>query len=223
MAILTKESRLLKPVGHWRCDSPKRRPNARSRRIRRACRQYAALVLAALLSFACAPLDRAQTEAPGEYQLKAAFLFNFAKFIDWPPASFSSPQSPFVVCILGPDPFGHAMDEAFRDKMIDNRPVAIQRFKDIAQARQCHMVFVSQSESFRLADIIQALHGQCVLLVGESEGFAAAGGVIEFAIEQNHVHFVINTDAAGRAGLRVSSKLLSLARVVHDSAKSDRS
>lgn len=115
------------------------------------------------------------------------------------------------------------MDEAFRDKTIDNRPVAIQRFKNIAQARQCHMIFVSQSESFHLAEIIQHLRGECVLLVGESDGFAEAGGVIEFAIEENHVHFVINTDAAGRAGLKVSSKLLSLARVVHDSAKSDRS
>jgi len=115
------------------------------------------------------------------------------------------------------------MDEVFRDKMIDNRPVAIQRFREVAQLKQCHMVFVSQSESFHLADIIQHLRGECVLLVGESDGFAEAGGVIQFAIEENRVRFLINTDAAGRAGLKVSSKLLSLARVVHDSVKSDRS
>ncbi len=213
----------MRPAGDVRCGLPGRGRNARLRGIRPVWRQSATLVLAALLASVCAPADRAQPDPSGEYQLKAAFLFNFAKFIDWPPASFSSPQAPFVVCILGPDPFGHAMDEVFRGQMIDNRPVAIKRFKEVAQLKQCHMVFVSQSESFHLADIIQHLRGECVLLVGESDGFAEAGGVIQFAIEENRVRFLINTDAAGRAGLKVSSKLLSLARVVHDSVKNDRS
>ncbi len=173
--------------------------------------------MATLLSFAGAPLDWAQTEPSGEYQLKAAFLFNFAKFIDWPPASFAGPQSPFVVCILGPDPFGHAIDEVLKGKTIANRPVAIERIKTVVQARLCQMVFVSQSESLHLADIILALHGACVLLVGEAEGFAEAGGTIQFALEDDHVRFLINPEAAARAGLKVSSKLLSLARVVHDS------
>jgi len=193
------------------------------RRSRRCWRQYAALLMAALLSTACARVDWAQTDAPGEYQLKAAFLFNFAKFVDWPPASFAGPQSPFVVCILGPAPFGRAVDDVFRDKTVDNRRVVVERFKNIAQARQCHIVFVSQSEGFHLADIILHLRGECVLLVGESDGFAEAGGVIQFVIEDNRVHFLINPDAAGRAGLKISSQLLSLARVVHDLAKSDRS
>jgi hypothetical protein len=196
---------------------------ARSRGIRSGWRQSTALVLAALLSCTCAPEDRAQTEPSGEYQLKAAFLFNFAKFIDWPATSFSSPQSPFSICILGLDPFGHAMDDVLRDKSVDNRPVAISRFKNVAQAKQCHMVFVSQSETAHLADIIQQLRGAGVLLVGESDGFAAAGGMIQFTREDNHVRFLINPDAADRAGLKVSSKLLSLARVVHDSPKNDRS
>ncbi len=179
--------------------------------------------MAALLSSAWAPVDWAQPDPPGEYQLKAVFLFNFAKFVDWPATSFAGPQSPFVVCILGPAPFGRAVDDVFRDKTVDNRPVVIERFKNIAQARQCHMVFVSQSEGFHLADIILHLRGECVLLVGESDGFAEAGGVIQFVIEDNRVHFLINPDAAGRAGLKISSQLLSLARVVHDMAKSDRS
>jgi hypothetical protein len=193
------------------------------RRIRPCWRRSAALLMAALLSAACAQVDWAQPDPPGEYQLKAAFLFNFAKFVDWPPASFASPQSPFVVCILGPAPFGRAVDDVFRDKTVDNRPVVIERFKSIGQARQCHIVFVSQSEGFHLADIILHLRGECVLLVGESDGFAEAGGVIQFVIEDNRVHFLINPDAAGRAGLKISSQLLSLARVVHDMAKSDRS
>jgi hypothetical protein len=202
---------------------PLRGRKSRTRAVRPVWRQPYALILATLLSFAGAPLDLAQGEPSGEYQLKAAFLFNFAKFIDWPPTSFASPQSPFVVCILGVDPFGHAIDEVLKGKTIENRPVTIERLKSAAQVRQCHMVFVTQSESFHLAEIIQALHGSCVLLVGEADGFAEAGGAIQFALEDNHVRFLINPDAAARAGLRVSSKLLSLARVVHDSPGNARS
>jgi len=223
MAILMKEPQALNSGSDERFRLLPRGRNYRSRAVRSVWRQPYALILAALLSFAGAPLDWAQAEPSGEYQLKAAFLFNFAKFVDWPPSSFASPQSPFVVCILGPDPFGHAIDEVLKGKTIEDRPVAIERLKVIAQLRQCHMVFVSQSESFHLAEIIQTLHGSCVLLVGEADGFAEAGGTIQFALEDNHVRFLINPDAAARAGLKVSSKLLSLARVVHDSPGNARS
>lgn len=218
-----RESLTLNSSGDARSALRGPRRKARSRGIRSVWRQSTALVLAAVLSSACAPVDRAQAEPPGEYQLKAAFLFNFAKFIDWPATNFSSPQSPFIICILGTDPFGHAMDDVLRDKSIDNRPVVISRLKNITEAKQCHMVFVSQSETARLADIIQELRGARILLVGESDGFAAAGGMIQFTREDNHVRFLINSDAADRAGLKVSSKLLSLARVIHDSPKNDRS
>ena len=218
-----RESLTLNSSGDARSALRGPRRKARSRGIRSVWRQSTALVLAALLSSACAPVDRAQAEPPGEYQLKAAFLFNFAKFIDWPATNFSSPQSPFIICILGTDPFGHAMDDVLRDKSIDNRPVVISRLKNITEAKQCHMVFVSQSETAHLADLIQELRGARILLVGESDGFAAAGGMIQFTREDNHVRFLINSDAADRAGLKVSSKLLSLARVVHDSPKNDRS
>ncbi len=218
-----KEPHALHSGSDGRIRLPLRGRKCRSRAVRPVWRQPYALILATLLSFTSAPLDWAQAEPSGEYQLKAAFLFNFAKFIDWPPTSFASPQSPFVLCILGVDPFGHALDEVLKGKTVEGRPVSIERLKSIAQVRQCHMVFVGQSESFHLAEIIQALHGSCVLLVGEADGFAAAGGTIQFALEDNHVRFLINPDAAARAGLRVSSKLLSLARVVHDSPGNARS
>jgi hypothetical protein len=217
MAILIKESRASNPAGDSRPGLPKHGRKAHGRGIRTVWRQPYALILATLLSFVGAPVGRAQAGSPGEYQLKAAFLFNFAKFIDWPSTSFPNPQSPFVLCILGTDPFGHVIDEVLKGKTIANRPVAVERIKTMAQVRQCHMVFVSQSESFHLADIVQAMHGACVLLVGEVDGFAEAGGTIQFALEDNHVRFLINPDAATRAGLKVSSKLLSLARVIHDS------
>ncbi len=223
MAILTKESLALNLAGDERYGSPKRGRNARSRGIRPALRQAAAFILAVLLSFAGAPLDLAQAEPPGEYQLKAAFLFNFAKFIDWPSTSFASRQSPFTFCVLGADPFGRAMDDALRGKTVGNRAVAIERSRDLVEARHCQMVFVSSSEKRRLQGILDGLRGTNALVVGESDGFAAAGGMIQFALEDNHVRFLINTDAADRAGLKVSSKLLSLARVVHDSPRNDRS
>jgi YfiR/HmsC-like len=219
MAILMKEPQALNSGSDKRFRLPLRGRKGQSRTVRFVWRQPYALLLASLLSFMGAPLARAQEGASGEYQLKAAFLFNFAKFIDWPSTSFPNPQSPFVVCILGTDPFGHVIDEVLKGKAIADRPVAIERIKTIAQVRQCQMVFVSQSESFHLANIVQGTHGACVLLVGEADGFAEAGGTIQFALEDDHVRFLINPDAAARAGLKVSSKLLSLARVIHDSDK----
>ena len=179
-------------------------------------------VLAGALSV-CVPIASAQASAPGEYQLKAAFLFNFAKFIDWPVASFSGPEARFSICILGMDPFGRSMDDLLRGKMIADRRVSVERSKQIADVRHCQMVFVSSSEKSHLKEILDGLKGTSVLVVGETDGFAEAGGAIQFAIEDNHVRFLINMDAADRAGLKVSSNLLSLAHVVHDGGKNDRS
>jgi hypothetical protein len=176
-----------------------------------------------LWSCACGPICSAQSSAPGEYQLKAAFLFNFAKFIDWPSSSFTNPQASFSICILGADPFGGAMDDLLQGKTIGDRRVSVQRGHQIADMRHCQMVFVSSSEKARVREVLEGLKGTNALVVGETEGFAAAGGAIQFAIEDNHVRFLINTDAADRAGLKVSSKLLSLAHVVHDGDKNDRS
>ena len=150
------------------------------------------------------------------YEVKTAFLFNFAKFIDWPASSFATPESPFTICVLGQDPFGKVLDDALQGKKIGNRPFAVRRLKDRAEARHCQMVFVSSSESAHLAEIIESVQGANVLLVGESPGFVASGGTIEFTIEDNHVRFAINTDAADRSGLKFSSKLLALAKIVHD-------
>jgi hypothetical protein len=168
------------------------------------------------------PVSVAQSKSASEYEVKAAFLYNFAKFIDWPPNSFSSPQSPFQICILGADPFGRTMDEALQGKMVGSHLVAIQRDKEFADLRHCQMVFVSSSESSRLAKILESLRGSSVLVVGESEGFASAGGTIQFAIEQDRVRFLINPDAAENAGIKVSSKLLALAKIVHPGLQSGK-
>jgi hypothetical protein len=176
-------------------------------------------LLVIVLTFTLAsPARLAWSQSKGNtgYEVKTAYLFNFAKFIDWPPSSFATPQSPFTICVLGTDPFGNALDTALQGKSIGDRPLAVRRLKDKSQAKPCQMVFVSSSESAHLADIVGSLGEASVLLVGETTGFATSGGTIEFTLEGNHVRFAINTDAANRSGLKFSSKLLALATIVHD-------
>lgn len=200
-----------------------RRRYARSPEPSRAARSFVALVMIAMLSLACGHSNSAETTPSAEYQLKAAFLFNFAKFIDWPLTSFTDPQANFSICILGTDPFGSAMDELLQGKTIGDRRVSVERSHQVAEVRHCQMVFISSSEKSHVREILYGLKGTNALVVGETEGFAASGGAIQFSIEENRVRFLINTDAADRAGLTVSSKLLSLARVVHDGERNNRS
>jgi hypothetical protein len=185
--------------------------------VRCALRHGATAALATAL-VVCARSSHAQNGSPTEYQLKAVFLFNFAKFIDWPPESFESPQAPFSICVIGKDPFGRAIDDELQGKTIGSRPVAVQRMKDAASARHCQIAFVGAPEDKSLSGVVEALRGTNVLLVGESGSFATTGGTIQFTLEENHVRFLINTDAADRAGLKFSSKLLALAKIVHDGA-----
>lgn len=188
--------------------------SARPRGIPCLGKVFAATLLAILAS-SSAPLARAQASPPNEYQVKAAFLFNFAKFIDWPASSFASPQSAFSICILGKDPFGRSIDDALQGKSIGDHAVAVLRVKDISEARHCQIAFAGVLESRNIAGILDGLRGTNILLVGEAGGFAASGGTIQFTLEENHVRFLINVDAADRAGLKFSSKLLALAKIVH--------
>ena len=175
-------------------------------------------MLIAILVLFGPELSRAQDSSASEYQLKAAFLFSFAKFIDWPSSAFASPQSPFSICILGTDPFGSTIDDTLRGKAVGEHPVVIERAKEPGDVRHCQIVFVSSSEKLRLPDVLTSLQGANVLIVGEADRFADSGGTIQLMIEQKHVRFAINTDAAETSGLRISSKLLALAKIVHTGA-----
>jgi hypothetical protein len=167
------------------------------------------------------PLMSPVVDAQGmanEYQVKAAFLYNFAKFVQWPDGTFANSTSALTVCVLGKDPFGKALDDAILGKRIAEHPAILARGRRIQDLPECQIIFVSASDSPQLPEILRALHGRKALVVGETENFAGAGGAIEFVLEANRVRFAINTDAADRAGLKVSSKLLALATIVHDSA-----
>ena len=169
----------------------------------------------------CAVLGTAVPQAapqssPSEYQVKAAFLYNFAKFVEWPGGTFASPSSRFKFCVFGEDPFGKALDDALLGKKVAEHPVELLRARKLSDLDGCQVVFIGSSESGHLPDAVERLRGRNVLLVGEGEEFAGAGGTIQFFLQDNRVRFAINPDAASRAGLKISSKLLALASVVHD-------
>lgn len=155
---------------------------------------------------------QSRAEAPTEYQIKAAFLFNFAKFVEWPERAFARADSPIVIGVLGDDPFGADLDRLVRGKRIENRTLVVRRFQDVDQAGGAHVLFISSSEQRRLPAILAALRTSPVLTVGEVTQFNRLGGIIKFAVENKKVLFDINPDAAERARLQLRAQLLRLAR-----------
>jgi hypothetical protein len=151
-------------------------------------------------------------QTAGEYQVKAAFLFNFAKFVEWPPETFKSPSASMSICVLGPNPFGRSLDEAVAGKSIDGRRFVLREVADVGQAGGCQILFIASQQKKHLPESATAMAG--VLTVGESEGFAAGGGVIGFKLEGGRVRLEVNVEAADQRKLRISSKLLSLAQIV---------
>ena len=178
--------------------------------------QLCVLAVAALLSLGSTTSARAQGSPSIEYQVKAAFLFNFAKFVDWPPNSFPDEKTPITVCIFRYDPFGSALDDIIRGKNIHNRPFVARRIDEIGELKACQIVFVSAREDKLLPDILNNLKGVSALVVGEGGNFAERGGEIQFYLENNRMRFTVNVDAVQRARLSISSKLLALAKIVHD-------
>ena len=169
------------------------------------------LGLIAFLGVAFAAGARAQED---EYQVKAAFLYNFAKFVDWPAKSFSSPGDPVVICILGQNPFGDALSEAVRGKVLEGRSFEVRLISDLPQKSGCQILFVNSANRQRFRSMAGSLKGGGILTVGEAPGFIDDGGIINFKLEGGRIRFEINVEAAGQARLSISSKLLSLAQIV---------
>lgn len=153
-----------------------------------------------------------QAQTGNEYQVKAAFLYNFAKFVDWPAEAFAGSNGKFVIGVIGDDPFGGSLDQAIKGKAINGRPLAVRRLKWNQDLRSCHVIFISSSERQRLKQIIDSLRGASVLTVGDMGQFNQQGGIINFILEANKVRFEINSRGADQARLKISSKLLSLAK-----------
>lgn len=168
-------------------------------------------MLAFLAAFAARTTTLAQ-DTPTEWEVKAAFLFNFAKFIDWP-ASKLPPSGPLVIGILGEDPFGADLEKTIGGKNVLGHPIETKRFASPHEARGAHIVFISESERRRLSQILKTLSGHSVLTVAQLDNFCELGGMINFRLAGNKVRFEIDQDTAEKEGLKISSKLLSVAIV----------
>src|SRR5258708_21992091 len=181
-------------------------------------RRLGILILALSLSLSWAPGALAQDSSESsEYLIKAGFIFNFAKFVEWPPTTFAQPDSPIVIGILGTDPFGTIIDHIVQDKKIGGRGFVVKRLKWRAEAkdlRECKILFVGASERAHIDELVQIVKFLPILTVGETPGFAEHGGVIRFVLEDNRVRFEVNVDAARQGGLTISSRLLTLARII---------
>jgi YfiR/HmsC-like len=175
-----------------------------------------AMALALLIAVACAIPIGAQGNPSVEYQVKAAFLYNFVKFVEWPPDAFQGEKSPITLCLFRYDPFGSALDEVIAGQTLNNRRLVVQRINKLPDLKPCQLVFVSDREDKHLPEILNSLEGASALVVGEGEDFAEHRGGIQFFLENKKLRFAVNVDAIQRARLRVSSKLLALARIVHD-------
>lgn len=183
-------------------------------RLRRRWVGFASIALAATL--VAAPRIAAGTGADvaPDVAVKAAFLFNFAKFVEWPalPAG-----APLVVCVVGHDGIAAAFVETVRGQTISGHSFDVWVLQDSAKWRACHLLFVADAETRRSAGGLDEIKALPILTVSDGKGFALAGGIIEFYVEAGRMRFAINLDAADRSGLRLSSRLLGLAKVIRNS------
>ncbi len=172
------------------------------------------LCLAAVALMFAPEKVQAQSNISKEYQIKAAFIFHFAQFVEWPGTRFTNGVAQFRIGILGENPFGGALDEMVKGETIANHKVVVQYSHSAEDLKNCQVVFVCKTEEKRLQPILKQLDGHNSLTVGECDGFARSGGVINFLIENGKVHFEINPDAAKREKLEISSQLFRLGKIV---------
>jgi hypothetical protein len=172
------------------------------------------LFLVAAACFGLLPLAEAQTTKAEEYQVKAAYLYNFGKFISWPPGANSGDR--FLICVLGHDPFGESLDRTIAGDSIGNKKLAAKRVSSFRDAADCRILFISESEAANRKEILAYLHKLPIVTVSDIAAFAAHGGMIEFVLKDNRVRFEVNLQAAQEAGLTFSSQLLKVAVAVRN-------
>ncbi len=177
---------------------------------RRACSFH---WLFLILGFIQLGASSAQAQSK-EYQIKAAFLYNFTQFVQWPDTAFPPGHTPFCIGILGDDPFDGSLDEMVRGEMIDHRPLVIRHASGFDGLKDCQIIFISKSEEGHVAEILSETSSSPVLMVSEIDGFDQEGGMINFYLQGGKVRFEINPSSAQKAGLKISSQLLTLGKIV---------
>jgi hypothetical protein len=169
-------------------------------------------LLAGLFALLCG-LSPAQADNGSEYRLKAAFLYNFAKYVEWPPGAFASADAPLLICIAGDNPFGDALAE-LSGKTVESHPVAVRHIPAATGLEQCHIVFVGRAEQGRFKTVLAKLAGLPILTVSDIGDFAQTGGMIGLVEAESGIRFAISLTVARQANLKLSSQLLKLATIV---------
>lgn len=177
------------------------------------CRtRWCAIILSLVISI---PLHApAQETLSREFQIKAVFLFNFTQFVQWPADAFPDPTSPFVIGVLGQDPFGAYLDETIMNEAVGNHNLVVERYATVEDIKNCHILFVSLTNKQEVRKALDAVKGKPVLTVSDAEGFAKSGGMVRLYNEVGHIRLRINVQPVTDANLVMSSKLLRLADVV---------
>jgi hypothetical protein len=173
--------------------------------------RHSTLLFLLLAGWACG--SAAALEPSREYQVKAAFIYNFVQFVQWPPGALAADDAPLTVATLGADPFDGELDRVMGGKTVAGHTIVVKHYADLDHLAACQVLFVPAAQDQNLAQITRALGGKPVLTVGETDAFPRSGGCIRFYLEDGKVRFEINPDAAAKAALKISSKLLSLARI----------
>lgn len=207
-----------------RAPRPRLRSGVRLRGTRSGAQWLALTALVALVAlhpFWGARPMLAQVPSANEYAVKAAFLFHFAQFVEWPDGAFSKPDSPLVYCTIGEDPFQGALEESFKGKTISSHSLQVRHFKKSDEAQGCHVAFMGRTASKHFQDELASFQGKPVLTVGETEQFVRDSGIIGFCLEENKIRFDINVEAAEKSRLKISARLLTLAKAVIGKPKRD--
>lgn len=186
--------------------------SARRRSWRAALGGWRRLLASVALLVAWQPAAAAETSVSKEYQLKAAFLYNFTKFVEWPPARFADETSPIVVAVVGRNPFGDELENVVKGRSVNGRPIAVKIVTTPEEASSAHLLFVPAGEETRFP--ASALQRDALVAVGESDSFAALGGAITFVQIGGKMRFEINLTAAERGHVKISAQLLKLANAV---------
>ncbi|HXN41013.1 MAG TPA: YfiR family protein [Myxococcaceae bacterium] len=154
------------------------------------------------------PGTTAEQRTTAEYEVKATFLYNFGRFVRWPQDQWGDSTTPFLLCILGEDPFGRLIDQMVAGRSVQDRRLAVKRMNSAVEASRCHVLFISRSERANLDRILKTIDGKSVLIVSEFDDFLERGGIINFRLDRKNVRFDINVTAAESRKLKISSQLL---------------
>jgi YfiR/HmsC-like len=172
------------------------------------------LILLAVCAFMSGEAVTAPSHGLTEYEIKAGFLFNFTKFVEWPEGTFVDSNAPIVLGVVGEHPVGNLLTETFGGKAVNGRAVLVRQFKAGQDLRGCQVLFIASTDKKQMVQILEKLRGSTVLTVGEGSGFTQSGGMIAFLVEGNKVRLEIDLEAASEAHLKISAKVIAVAGLV---------